>query len=253
MAERDDTGFTGGGDRGAHLVDGTVRRATGPWTPAVHALLHHLASHGFRGAPRVLGIDAHGREVLTHLRGLTVADARPWPDWTHSEQALHEVGRWLRRYHDAVAGFVPADDAAWREGGRWQTGLVIGHNDAAPYNAVWDEGLVGFVDWDMAGPVTRESDVAWVAFAWVPLHARAVVEAEGFTDFAGRRGRLETFLGAYGWDGSVDEVLAHLTERLTAQVAVLQARAADDPTYARMLAAGRDRDLLAAREGLGEV
>jgi len=43
--------------------------------------------------------------------------------------------------------------------------MIIGHNDAAPYNAVWQGRLVGFIDWDFAGPVTREWDLAWSAFS----------------------------------------------------------------------------------------
>ncbi len=45
-------------------VGNTVRRSTGPWTPAVHALLRHLESVGFEYSPRVLGFDAKGREVF---------------------------------------------------------------------------------------------------------------------------------------------------------------------------------------------
>ena len=63
-------------------------------------------------------------------------------------------------------------------GGQWRPGLVIGHNDAAPYNAVGGDGsLAGFIDWDMAGPVTRQWDLAFTAFSWVPLHARHVAGA----------------------------------------------------------------------------
>ena len=92
------------------------------------------------------------------------------------------VAGWLRRFHDAVPDFNPGIKAVWREGRGWCAGLVIGHNDAAPYNAVWnDNRLVGFVYSDMSGPLARESDPAWVAFSWVPLHARDVVEAQGFT------------------------------------------------------------------------
>ena len=36
----------GGNAGGAVRVGDTVRRAAGPWTPAVHALLAHLADHG---------------------------------------------------------------------------------------------------------------------------------------------------------------------------------------------------------------
>src|SRR5258707_6979330 len=50
-------------------IGGTVHRRAGPWTPAVHDLLRHLERLGFRGAPRPLGIDANGREVLTYIPG----------------------------------------------------------------------------------------------------------------------------------------------------------------------------------------
>ena len=63
---------------GVVRVGDTVRRPAGPWTPAVHALLSHLHDVGFHGAPRPLGIDELGREVLTFIPG-TVA----WPD--HSQ------------------------------------------------------------------------------------------------------------------------------------------------------------------------
>ncbi|MEK8169329.1 hypothetical protein NKH77_04555 [Streptomyces sp. M19] len=41
----------------------------------MHALLAHLHEVGFRAAPRPLGIDDQGREVLTYLPGHVV-----WPD-----------------------------------------------------------------------------------------------------------------------------------------------------------------------------
>jgi hypothetical protein len=57
---------------GVVRVGDTVRRPAGPWTSAVHALLDHLHAAGFHGAPRPLGLDGHGREVLTFISG-TVA------------------------------------------------------------------------------------------------------------------------------------------------------------------------------------
>jgi Ser/Thr protein kinase RdoA (MazF antagonist) len=48
--------------------------------------------------------------------------------------------------------------------------VQVGHQDAAPYNAVVDgDRLVGFHDWDIAGPSTREWDLAFSALSWVPL------------------------------------------------------------------------------------
>jgi aminoglycoside phosphotransferase (APT) family kinase protein len=234
--------LAGGNAGGAVLVDGTVRRAAGPWTPSVHALLRHLERCGFAGAPRVRGIDDRGREVLTFLPGDTVGAARPWPAWVHSEAALVQVGRWLRGYHDAVRDFVPAAGAVWRLSRRpWCPGDVIGHNDAAPYNAVWRSGpdgagqLLGFIDWDFAAPCPPIWDLAFVAFSWVPLHARDVVRGEGFTDFADRPRRLRRLLEAYGWTGPVPELLDAVTARVSAHLDDLRTLARTDPLFARLV------------------
>lgn len=138
--------LAGGSAGGAVRVGVTVRRPRGPWTPAVHSLLNYLYNSGFP-APRQLGVDELGREVLTLIPGETIGDQLPWPAWVHSDSALVQVARWLRSYHAAVANYVPPDDAIWREGGTWQKGLIVGHNDAAPYNAVWHgDRLIGFFD-----------------------------------------------------------------------------------------------------------
>ena len=143
----------------------------------------------------------------------------------------------------------------WREGQAWDPGLIIGQNDAAPYNAVWNEdGLVGFVDWDMAGPTTDAGDLAWVAFSWIPLHARQLVLEEGFTAFSERRARLESFLRAYAWDGTANDVLELIRQRVQRQLDIIRSVAADgDVTYQRMLAHGVDRNLKAALGDLSTV
>src|SRR5688500_18477396 len=88
------------GDAPVVRVGDTVRRRTGPWTTAVHALLAHLADVGFDGAPRVLGIDDQSREVLTYIAG---EDGRSAP--RYSDDTLIEEAQLLRSYHDAVRGF----------------------------------------------------------------------------------------------------------------------------------------------------
>jgi len=245
----------GGFDGGARLIDGTVRRVPGAWTPAVNALLLHLASRGFVGAPSPLGTDPQGRAVVSYLQGSTVGSLRPWPAWVHSDEALRDVGDWLRRYHSAVADFVPPAGSRWREGLVWKPGDIIGHNDAAPYNAVWNrDGLVGFVDWDMAGPATPAEDLAWVAFSWVPLHARQLVLDEGFSAFDERRARLETLLQSYGWGGTTNNLLGLVRNRVQAQRELLRSVAdSGDETYRRMLAYGADRNLEAALADLDTI
>jgi Phosphotransferase enzyme family len=252
----EETRLPGGNAGGAVLVGGTVRRPTGPWTPAVHALLRHLEAAGFTRAPRVLGMDEHDREVLTYLPGETIGTARPWPSWIHSDEALVAVGRWLADYHQAVADFVPPPDAQWRvPSWTWKPGDVVGHNDAAPYNAVWrpattsmNDGsdelgsgaeLVGFIDWDFAAPCPPIWDLAFVVFSWVPLHARDVVEAEGFTHFADRPRRLRLLLDAYGYAGTVHSVLDAVAERIKAHARDVRGlAAAGDPLFARLIQEG---------------
>src|SRR5262249_60322881 len=97
---------------GVVRVGDTVRRPAGPHTPAVHALLSYLRAAGFEGAPRPLGIDDRGREVLTFIPG-----AVPWPDrfdLLEPRQRLARAARLIREFHDAVAGFVAPASAQWQ-------------------------------------------------------------------------------------------------------------------------------------------
>jgi hypothetical protein len=232
--------LAGGYVGGAVRVGDTVRRPAGPWTPAVHALLAHLAGKGFTGAPRPLGFDERGREVLTFLEGETAGSRKPRPAWVHAEDTLVQVARWMRAYHQAVADFVPPLGAVWRGGGTWSPGLIIAHNDAATYNAAWHRGkLTGFFDWDFAGPATREWDLALAAFSWVPLHARHVAAAEGFTGFAARPGRLGRFLRAYGWSATAGEFLDVVVARVRAHAdGIRDLAASGDEAFGRLLRQG---------------
>src|SRR4051794_31386189 len=54
---------------GVVRVGDPVRRPTGPHSAFVHALLTHLEAVGYAGAPRLLGVDEHGREILSSLAG----------------------------------------------------------------------------------------------------------------------------------------------------------------------------------------
>jgi hypothetical protein len=133
-------------------IGNTVRRPIGAWTPAVHALLRHLETAGFSDAPRVLGIDEIGREILSFVPGQ--AAMRPWPQILRSDQGLIAIATLLRNYHEAVEGFEPPPNAVWRVPGMsWQPGMIVRHGDLGPWNTVWqDDSLMGLIDWDMAEP-----------------------------------------------------------------------------------------------------
>src|SRR3981081_1941868 len=97
---------------GVVRVGDTVRRRAGYGPPAVHALLRHLHAAGFTGAPRPLGIDDAGREVLTYAPGTV-----PWPDrcdLLDSDDRIARVARLVRDLHDAAASFTPPPDARWQ-------------------------------------------------------------------------------------------------------------------------------------------
>jgi hypothetical protein len=198
--------------------------------------LTHLAASDFTGAPRPLKADAEGNQVLTFLAGDTVGDHVPWPDWVFSETLLAEVGMWMRRLHDHTASFVPPAQAVWFSGHSWRPGLIVGHQDAAPWNVVTRDGrLVGFVDWDTAGPSTPERDLALAAITWVPLFAPSFAADLGFTDFAGRARRLHLLLDAYDYDGDRGQFGLHIAERAALQAGIIRQLAdTGDPVYVAM-------------------
>lgn len=146
---------------GAWRVGGTVHRATGPWTPAVHALLSYLDGR-VPHVPRVLGVDDDGREVLTYLPGRVVDIDRE----ELSEAQVRALVGWARGFHDAVTGFT--HPGPWRFPALGDE--LVGHNDIAPYNACFDgDQVVGVFDWDLAGPTTRLMELAFMAWNCVPL------------------------------------------------------------------------------------
>jgi hypothetical protein len=92
---------------GALRVGDTVRRVTGPWTPAVHALLGHLATR-VPHVPRVFGTDDQGREVLSYLPGRVVdVDTE-----LLTPGQIISIVDWTRTFHAAVADF--AHPGPWR-------------------------------------------------------------------------------------------------------------------------------------------
>jgi Ser/Thr protein kinase RdoA (MazF antagonist) len=186
---------------GVVRVGDTVRRPAGPWTPAVHALLEHLWSAGFRGAPRPLGIDERGREVLTYAAGRV-----PWPshfDLLEPRAALVRAGRLLRDLHDAAAGFTPPADARWNVGIPADRDELIVHHDVAPWNLVVGESWV-LIDWDNAGPGSRLWDFAYAVHGFVPMSAHPDWQRTDAPQ------RLRVLAGAYGLDETQRRALVPL-------------------------------------------
>jgi hypothetical protein len=175
-------------------VGDTVRRPPRSGSAATHALLRYLQDSGFDGAPRFLGLDDRGREILSYVEG--AAPIQPYPQWALTDRALIGVAELLRSYHDVVSGFDPS-------GYRWQVRIphefgdpLVSHNDPNLDNVVFRDGAaVALIDFDLACPGSRIWDVATAARLWAPLRADADI-ADSRRGHALRRLRL--FADAYG-------------------------------------------------------
>ena len=198
-ARDDETPLRGGtANRGlVTRIGGTVRRPQTSASVSVHALLRHLEAKGFDGAPRHLGEDAAGREVLSYVEG--DVPIQPTPSWAYADSTLVSVADLLRRYHEAVADFDPTPF-------RWGTrvpdryrGALVSHNDPNVDNVVFRDGrAVALIDFDLASPGSVEWDLAAAARLWVPLQDPQDIPAA----VAGRvEERLRLFADAYRLDG----------------------------------------------------
>jgi Phosphotransferase enzyme family len=153
-------------------VGDTVRRPVRAQSEAVAALLVHLEAGGFPGAPRFLGFDDSGREVLSWIPG--DAPLPPFPSWAMADDALLSLARLLRAFHDAVEGFFLSGPNR-----KWSTemadpsgGDLVCHNDVCPENVVFRDGrAVAFIDFDFAAPGRRIWDVVGTLSMWAPLTA----------------------------------------------------------------------------------
>jgi thiamine kinase-like enzyme len=172
----------------------------------VHALLEHLNSNGFAAAPRALGIDDQGREIIEYIEGDVV-----WPgrfDLLETDDALAAVARLIARYHRLVRAF-PHRDYEWARRGADPSGSteVLCHSDFAPWNLVHRDGTWTFIDWDLAAPGRCTWDTAWALLSFVPLTPDRPLGDAAIGH------RLAVFKDAYGGAASLEETLAVAVER----------------------------------------
>ena len=177
-------------------IGDTVHRPQRATSPATHALLHHLERAGFDGAPRFLGVDSQGREILTYIPGTPAIP--PYPDWALTDHALVSVAELLLAYHQAAAGFDPTPYNWPTSLPRPMVGHLVSHNDPNLDNIIFRDGrAVALIDFDLAGPGSRLWDVACAARLWAPLRPDThIADARRGRAFQ----RLRLFVDAYGLD-----------------------------------------------------
>ena len=133
------------------------------------------------GAPRFLGVDDRGRDVLDFVPG-DVPGAPP-EAWACTDEVVAGIGRLVRDLHDASAGWEPPPELPWFGRDRRVPEMppelaalpgppeLVAHCDVTPQNVVFRDGRpVALVDFDLARPTRRVADLLTTAMWWVPLH-----------------------------------------------------------------------------------
>jgi len=146
-------------------VGSTTRRPAHHRSGYVDALLQHLADVGFDGAPRPLGYDDHGRQVLTFIDG-EVPRVAPY---RLSDARIRSATALIRDFHDAAATSALRGDQE-----------TVCHGDLGPHNMVFrGERAVALIDFDAeVGPGRRLGDFAHAVWCVADLTEAAVAVAE---------------------------------------------------------------------------
>lgn len=156
-----------GGAQAAGLVrvGATVRRPSHPRSDRTQELLGHLERVGFDGAPRALGFDEQGREVLSFIDG----DVLGAPPYRLPDKCLLAAARLVKAFHDAAASSSLADGQE-----------TVCHGDLGPHNTVFRDGLpIAFIDWDEDLAAGRRAvDFAHAVWCFADLTEHAVPVAK---------------------------------------------------------------------------
>ncbi|MCW2941624.1 MAG: hypothetical protein JWN00_4609 [Actinomycetia bacterium] len=224
--------------QGIVRIGDTVRRPVRPFTATVQTYLAHLHQAGFSAAPKPLGIDEQGREVLSFVPGDVPRE--PLPAETADEEVLIALARLIRRLHDAAEGWTPPADATWGAIPGAETvhiahvdedAELVSHRDYCPGNVVFRDGLpAALIDFDLAKPTTRIYDIANALYYWAPLldpadRAPALVDAD-------IPHRVAAFADAYGMTDQQRHDLVPLAIRMIQRFHLTMRAAADvDPVF----------------------
>lgn len=221
-------------------VGQTVRRPVRPFTATVQGFLAHLHARGFHDAPRPLGYDEQGREVLSYVEG--VVPQEPLPHWATTPQVLRALAALIRRLHDAAEDWDPPHDAVFGAipGKRpvdvqqlFDHPELVSHQDYCAGNVVFRDGLpAALIDFDLARPTTRVADIVNALHWWVPL-LDPVDRAPGLV-YADAAERIRVFADAYGMDQAQRAaILPTAVLRATNRTLTMRAAAEVDPVFGR--------------------
>lgn len=205
--------------QGVVRIGDTVRRKASASSAVTATLLQLLERHGYAGAPRYLGQDEEGRDILTFVEGWVPARFQRW-----SNNQVAAVGALLRVLHDITHGSTLAahDD-------------VVCHHDPGPNNFVFRDGVPAvLIDFDTAAPGSRLEDIGYAAWTWCI--------ASKYDDARRQAEQVRVLVDAYGLSAPqrhavVDATLEQQTRNVRfwaeASVAVTNQQRAERITWSR--------------------
>ncbi|WP_046173520.1 phosphotransferase enzyme family protein [Domibacillus indicus] len=234
--------LAGGNVSRVSRVGDTVRREVKPVSPHIHKLLLHLENKGFSYAPRFLGMDGQGREILSFIEG--EAGHYPLKKYMWSKEVLAEIAGMLRLYHEAVCdfpfihNFEPIDRTP-------PNVEVLCHNDFAVYNIIFNgQKPVGIIDFDTAGPGPKIWDIAYTVYTCLPLSRFSLSEAGEPVHYTPSRHassikeRLQLFFEAYD-EKMPPDFLEIVLLRLEGLCRTIRRKAGEgDPAFQKMIDEG---------------
>ena len=144
-------------------IGDTVRRDIGPHSEFVHSLLKLLEEKHFEYAPKFLGTDEKGREILSFIKGEVSHGKREWND-----KQLLEITQIIKKFHDATEKSQLAGNDE-----------IVCHNDIAPWNIILDKDIpVGIIDFDGAASGKRVDDLAYFLWTFLELGSSIPVDLQ---------------------------------------------------------------------------
>src|SRR5262249_48697941 len=163
MAANEEVPLVGGmSTPGVVRVGDTVRRPMGANADYVHGLLLHLEQGGFDGAPRFLGIDQKGREILSVIDRF----APQHNGFVLTEEAVRAGARLVRDVHNLT------QDTPFAEGSE-----VAAHRNLSQPNFVFRNMVpIAIIDWDSTRPGTRVENLG--DFLWAFVHPAVYGDGE---------------------------------------------------------------------------
>ncbi len=182
--------LSGGQNTDVVRIGDTVHRPIGLNSDYVHNTLTLLEEKNYKHAPKYLGIDDKGREILSYIDG----EMGGGIEWTDSQLMI--VIKMLRDFHDATAGSELCNGKE-----------TVCHRDIAPWNTVLRNNIpIAFIDFDGVEPGSCVEDIAYALWTFLELGNPDI-------DIQTQTKRIKTMCDAYGFNEGKSLVNAIVVEQ----------------------------------------